>query len=259
MPRASQRRGRASGSCSESRLCTSASGTGVVSSAPSASSTDARNRWSASASITARTRSWMSARSSLERVELADRRRELVVELGQHPLLDVLQLDVEAHRLAGQVLGRVVLGHRRSRCRAPPPPSSRPGRARAPRPAGRRRARPRSREPDAALERLAVGAARRSRSPGSRPARRRARPPFSSATVSRSRSISPVDGLLGHLARRPRALEALVGLHLGRRLDLDLGGERERRALGGLVRPVDRGPVDGVDPGGRDRPRVPGR
>ena len=48
----------------ESRLCTRASGTGVWSSAPSASSTEARKRWSASASITPRTRSRMSARSS---------------------------------------------------------------------------------------------------------------------------------------------------------------------------------------------------
>ena len=39
-----------------------------------------------------------------ERVELADRGRELVVELRQHPLLHVLHGDVERGRLPGQML-----------------------------------------------------------------------------------------------------------------------------------------------------------
>ncbi len=67
---------------------------------------------STSRSIASRMRSWMSARSSTERVELADRGRELVVELRQHPLLHVLHGDVERGRLAGDARVLVIRGQR---------------------------------------------------------------------------------------------------------------------------------------------------
>ena len=85
--------------------------------------------------------------------------------------------------------------------------------------------------------------------------------PRSTAVSSATRRAQPldlgVDGLLRHVGRLLHALEALVGLHLRRRLHLHLGRERERRALVGAVRPVDRRPVDGVDARHGDGPRVP--
>ena len=109
---------------------------------------------------------------------------------GSTRSLTSLQLDVEADRLAGQVLGRVVRGHREGDVALLPHLHPDQVRAPDPRPAGPRRARPRTaspRRPRTACRPCCP----RSRSRGSRPARRRARPPSSSATESRSRSISP--------------------------------------------------------------------
>ena len=66
-----------------------------------------------------------------------------------------------------------------------------------------------------------------------------------------------VDRLGGHVGRLLHAVEALVRLHGGRRLHLDLCGEAERRALDRLVRPVDLGSRDGVDAGDGNGARVP--
>jgi hypothetical protein len=79
----------------------------------------------------------------------------------------------------------------------------------------------------------------------------------SSATVVPQALDLAVDRLLRHLGLGLHALEALVRLHLRRRLHLDLGRERERRPFERLVRPVDRGPVDRVDAGDGHRARVP--
>ena len=74
--------------------------------ATSASTALARKAFSISASTASRSRCSMSARSSLERVELACRAGELVVELRQHLLADLLDRDVDVRgRLVRELVG----------------------------------------------------------------------------------------------------------------------------------------------------------
>ena len=239
------------------RLCTIARARASRARPPARPAPSSGTAGRTSASTTSRTVAVMSARSSASVSNSLTDVASSSSSSGSTRSLTSLQLDLEADRLAGQLLGAYSDGHGQldvallpdASCRRCPRSSSSTSR---PSPSSTRVLRAR-----AALERLAVHAALEVDHQEVALAARRARPRLSSATLSRSRSISPSTASGGHLGRLAHALEPLVRLDLGRRLDLDLGGEGERRALDRLVRPVDGRPVDRVDPDLGHGPRVP--
>ena len=70
------------------------------------------NSWRARSIAFASSRRWMSVAQRLEVVEVAQLVDEVVVELGQDLLAQLLDVDREVHRLAGQLGLAVVLGER---------------------------------------------------------------------------------------------------------------------------------------------------